>query len=129
MPKRKAGRPKGTTGKKISGKGCRAKGHSFERWVAESLRKVFPEAKRHLEYHARDADGRDIENTGAYLFQCKRNRKYASLSAIKEIQICPIEGGIPVLVTKGDNEQPLACLPYSEFLRLLALEKKLTRAS
>jgi len=122
MKKNKAGRPKGT-GKKLSGKGCRTKGHSFERWVAETLRKIFPDAKRHLEYHARDADGRDIEHTGAYLFQCKRNRKYSSLSAIKEIQVCPIEGGIPVLITKGDNEEPLACLPYDHFLKLLALEK------
>lgn len=121
--KKKPGRPKGT-GKKLSGKGCRTKGHSFERWVAETLRKIFPDAKRHLEYHSRDADGRDIEHTGQYLIQCKRNRKYASLSAIKEIQICPIEGGIPVLVTKGDSLEPLACLPYSHFLKLIALERQ-----
>jgi len=120
--KAKAGRPKGT-GKKISGKGCRTKGHSFERWVSEQLRKVFPDAKRHLEYQAREADGRDIDNTGSYLFQCKRNRKYASLSKIKEVQIDPIEGGVPVLVTKGDNEEPLACLPFSHFVKLLAIEK------
>lgn len=118
----KRGRPKGS-GKKLSGRGCRTKGHSFERWVAETLRKVFPDAKRHLEYQSREANGCDIDNTGAYLFQCKRNKKYASLSAIQEIQICPIEGGIPVLVTKGDNLEPLACLPYSELLRLLRIEK------
>lgn len=119
---KKAGRPKGT-GRKLNGKGCRTKGHSFERWVAESLRHIFPDAKRHLEYQAREANGRDIDYTGDYLFQCKRGRRYAALSAIKEVQICPIDGGVPVLVTKGDNEQPLACLPFSDFLRLLKLEK------
>ncbi len=121
--KRKPGRPKGT-GKRISGKGCRTKGHSFERWVAAKVSKIFPDAKRHLEYHARDADGRDIENTGAYLIQCKRNRKYAPLSALKEIQIDPIDGGIPVLITKGDNEEPIACLPFDHFLRLAACYQK-----
>lgn len=120
--KKKLGRPKGT-GKKLSGKGCRTKGHSFERWVAETLRKIYPDAKRHLEYQAREADGRDIDHTGQYLIQCKRNKKYASLSAIKEIQIDPIECGVPVLITKGDNEEPLACLPYSHFLKLLRIEK------
>ncbi len=121
------GRPKGK-GKKISGKGCRTKGHSFERWVASTLSKIFPDAKRHLEYHARDADGRDVENTGNYLIQCKRGRRYAALSAIKEIQICPIEGGIPVLVTKGDFEEPLACIPYAHFLKLIAMERQKNKA-
>lgn len=116
----KKGKPKA---RRLNGKGCRAKGHAFERWVAESLRKIFPDAKRHLEYQAREANGCDIDNTGPYLFQCKRGRRYASLSAIEEIQICPIEGGIPVLVTKGDHKEPLVCLPYKHFLRLLALEK------
>ncbi len=106
----------------ISAKGCRAKGHGFEREVAQALRKVFPEARRQLEYHSADAKGVDIMNTGEYLFQCKRNRKYASLSALKEIQICPIEGGTPVLVTKGDGLEPMACLPFSKFLALIRKE-------
>ena len=107
--------------KKLNGRGCRAKGHGFERWVAQELRKIFPEARRHLEYHARDANGVDIVNTAPYLFQCKRGKKYSSLSAIGEVQICPIEGGIPVLVTKGDNTEPLACLPFEHFKKLLTL--------
>lgn len=119
----KAGRPKGT-GKKLNGKGCRQKGHDFERWTAEQFRKVFPEARRHLEYQMGEALGRDIANTGDYLVQCKRGKKYASLSALKEIQICPIEGGIPVLVTKGDHSEPVACLPLEHFLKLLGIERK-----
>lgn len=106
-------------GRKIFGRGCRTKGHSFERWVANELKKVFPEARRHLEYQMGEALGRDIANTGDYLFQCKRNKKYCSIKAIKEIQICPIEGGVPVLVTKGDGEEPLAVLPFRELVKLL----------
>ena len=106
-------------GRTISKRGCRKKGHDFERWVANELKKVFPEARRHLEYQMGEALGKDIANCGNYLIQCKRNRKYASVKAIKEIQVCPIEGGVPVLVTKGDGQEPLAILPFSEFLKLI----------
>ena len=101
------------------GKMQRRKGHAFERWVANQLKKIFPEARRHLEYQASEAIGVDVANTGKFKVQCKRGRKYSPLSAIKEIQICPFEGGVPVLVTQGDFEEPLAVLPFSEFLDLL----------
>lgn len=110
--------------KKLSGRGCRNKGHSFERFVANEFKKIFPDAKRQLEYQEDEAKGIDIANTGKYLIQCKRNRKYCSLNKIKEVEVDPIEGGIPVLVTKGDNEEPLACLSLEHFLELLKLEKK-----
>lgn len=102
----------------------RTKGHSFERWTASKLRKIYPNARRHLEYQMGEANGRDIANTGAFLFQCKRGRKYANPNKIQEIQIDPIEGGTPVLVTKGDNAEPLACLPFDVFLKMLALYER-----
>jgi len=120
----KRGRPKGS-GKKISGKGCRTKGHAFERWCAIQFQKVFPLAKRHLEYQMEEVQGIDLDNTGEYKVQCKRGKRYSSLSSIKEVQLCPIDGGVPVLVTKGDHETPLACLPLSDFLKLLQAEKEL----
>src|SRR5690606_25493463 len=109
--------------KRLSGKGCRAKGHSFERWVAKKLRKVFPKARRHLEYQQSQAQGIDIDETGIYRIQCKRGRRYAPLTKIEEIQLCPIEGGIPVLVTKADNKEPIACLPFDHFLHLVKNQK------
>lgn len=101
------------------GKLSRTKGHSFERWVANKMKKIFPEARRHLEYQDAEAFGVDIANTGIYKIQCKRGKRYASLSAIEEIQIDPIDGGIPLLVTKGDNKEPLVCLPFEHFLHLI----------
>lgn len=101
------------------GKLSRTKGHAFERWVAIQLRKVFPEAKRQLEYQISDCVGVDLANTGDYKIQCKREKKYSSVVAIEEVQICPIHGGIPVLITKGDGKEPLAVLPFTEFVRLL----------
>lgn len=109
--------------KKLGGRGARRKGHAFERWVAKKLRGVFPGAKRHLEYQADEALGVDIDGSGVYKIQCKRGRRYAPLSAIDEVQLCPIEGGIKILVTKGDNTEPLAALPFEHFLHLLKNQK------
>lgn len=100
---------------------ARRKGHSFEREVAILLRKYFPEAKRHLEYQACEAKGIDLDNTGILRVQCKRGRKYASITAIEEVQIDPIEGGIPLLVTKGDGKPIVACLYLEDLLRIIKL--------
>jgi hypothetical protein len=100
------------------GKLSRQKGLSFERWVAIKLRRIFPEARRQLEYHARDARGIDLQETGRFRFQCKRGRKYSPVTAIAEIQ-CNRLFEIPVLVTQGDHAEPLAVLPFDEFLALL----------
>lgn len=103
----------------LSGKSCRQKGHSFERWVAQRFREVYKDAKRHLEYQASEANGVDVVNVGPYLVQCKRNRGYAAINKIKEIKVDPIEGGVPILITKGDNEEPLVVFSFEHFLELL----------
>lgn len=105
--------------KKLSGRGCRRKGHQFERDVALLFRTIFPEAKRHLETRRSDVTGVDLDHTGIFRIQCKRGKNYAPLSKIFEVQIDPMEGGVPVLVTKGDELEPLAALPLSDFLTIL----------
>jgi hypothetical protein len=107
----------------MGGSWSRTKGHSFERWVANQFKKIFPDARRHLEYQMSEAFGVDVVNCGEYRIQCKRNKKYSSISAIKEIKLCPIEGGIPILVTKGDNLEPLVVLPFDHFLHLVKHQK------
>lgn len=100
----------------------RQKGHDFERWVAKRLRKIFPKARRHLEYHGIDSEaGIDLVDTGEFLIQCKRLKRYASITAIKEVRVDPIEGGIPVLVTQANREEPMAVLPFEDFVRLMEL--------
>lgn len=112
-------------GVKKMGKLSRTKGHSFERWVAQKLRKHFPKARRHLEYQDMEANGIDLVETGCFKIQCKRGKKYSSLTAIKEIQTCPVSGDVPLLVTKGDNEAPLVAMHFEDFLLLLSRLKKL----
>lgn len=100
------------------GKSQRTKGHSFERWVAKAMRKVFPGARRQLEYHADDCNGVDIADTGPFRVQCKAYANYAPISKIKEVQHDPA-WEIPVLVTKGDFEQPMAVIPFEDFMFLV----------
>jgi len=99
------------------GKGQRVKGHGFERWVANQLKQVFPDAKRHLEFQGTEARGFDLDNTGQYHIQCKAYRGYAPISKIQEVH--PEDGFTPVLVTKGDYLEPMAVLPLSAFIELL----------
>jgi len=110
--------------KKRLGKLSRRKGHQFERETATALRLVFPKARRHLEYQDAEANGCDLVETGAYKFQCKRGRKYASITAIEEVQTSWL-GEVPVLVTQADNKKPMAVIPFDCLVALLACEKKL----
>lgn len=110
--------------KKRSKSYSRSKGHDFERWCAVQFRKLFPDARRQLEYHADDAKGVDLQGTAPYLVQCKAYNQYAPITCLTEIQVCPIEGGIPVLVTKGDSLPPVAVLSLEDFLSLVRDAKR-----
>ncbi len=109
----------------MGGTWSRNKGLAFERWVANQFKAegIFPDAKRHLENQAQEAKGYDLDNTGIYRIQCKRYKKYAPLTAIEEVQL-QAEGEVQVLVTKPDNKEAMACLPFTEFLRLLKIAKE-----
>lgn len=100
------------------GKLARRKGHQFEREVAIAFRKIFPDARRHLEYQDAEANGVDLVETGHFKIQCKRGRKYASITAIEEIECDAWLGDIPVLVTQGDDKPPVVVMPLEDFLRL-----------
>lgn len=101
------------------GKMSRTKGHGFERAVAIELRKVFPNAKRQLEYQIDDCIGVDIANTGKFKIQCKKLRKYASVNTINEVQCAKELGDVPILVTAADNAPWVAILHFDDLLRLI----------
>ena len=101
------------------GKWQREKGISFERWAANRLRGLFEKSKRHLEYADREGDaerGIDVE-AGPLRIQCKRNKKYCSVSKLEEV-ICS-KKYIPALITKGDRKDPVICLYLDDFIKLM----------
>lgn len=94
----------------------RKKGHDFEREVCNSLRHIFPNVERSQEGSSLDQNGVDIQSTNPFLFQCKRNRGYASVNTINEIKI---KDGIPVLLTRADKCKAMAVLPFSDLINLI----------
>lgn len=102
----------------------REKGHNFERKTAEQFRRVFPEAKRHLEYQTSAAAlGIDLTGTGDYRVQCKRTALYVNPSRIFEIRI-DSENVTPILVTKADRQPTLAVLPFEKLMELIEFHEK-----
>lgn len=104
----------------MGGKHSRNKGAGFERWVARKFKAIFPNVRRHLEFQREEAAlGIDLVHLGRYRVQCKALARYAPITCINEVKIDPIEGGCPVLITKGDRLEPMVVLPFDEFLWLL----------
>lgn len=94
----------------------RAKGHGFERKIAETFRRIgWAKAERKLEYQFSQATGVDLKNTEPFLIQCKSKREYVPLNTILEIQ----GQGIPLLITKGDRKHPIAALYLHDLLPIL----------
>lgn len=104
---------------KSPGRHARNKGYGFERWVANALKGLYPEARRQLEYHENDCKGIDLANTGPFKIQCKKLRKYARIVMIEEVVCDSVFGDIPVLITAADNKPAMAVLPLTEFIRLV----------
>lgn len=103
------------------------KGKNFEREIARDLQKVFPNARRWFEYHAADANGVDLQNTGRFRFQCKFTKDYVPLNTICEVQCDEQLGDVPVLVAKANDKRILATLPWEDFLTLLRKAEKPNR--
>lgn len=103
-----------------TGKSARVKGHSFERKVAREFRELgFPNARRHLEYQAEEAShGQDISGTYPFLVQCKATKQYAPITAIH--QIADQKDQYKILVTKGDNLEPMAVMAWSDLKEILS---------
>lgn len=100
----------------MSGRKSRTKGHGYEREIAKKFREFFPDARRKLEYQAMVIDGTDIEECGPFAIQCKRYKKYVSLSKIEEITA---KGKINLLVTKGDHKPDLVAMKLEDFFKIL----------
>jgi len=101
--------------KKVNGT---KKGKQFERDVANALGHIFPEAERNLEYQASNCVGVDLNGTDIFRIQCKNYQAYASISKINEIRD-EDPNHIPVLVTKGVRQKPMAVLPFEKFVLML----------
>lgn len=101
--------------KKINGN---KKGKAFENYLAGEVRHIFPNAGRMLEFQSGNNIGTDLQDTGDFRFQCKAYASYAPLTKIKEVMTTS-DVEIPVLVTKGNNQPPIAAVYLIDFIDLL----------
>lgn len=110
----------------MGGRTNRRKGHSFEREIAEQFRSVgFSKARRQLEYHEEDCNGVDLMGTEPFYIQTKKTKKYVPISTISEVKCDRAFGDIPVLIAAGNNQEPMAVLPLSDFMELAKMKKTL----
>lgn len=96
------------------------KGKAFERYLSTAIRHIFPNVGRMLEFQTGSNIGTDLQDTGVFRFQCKAYANYAPLTKIKEVSIMSDEE-IPVLVTKGNHQPPIAALYLVDFISLLEM--------
>lgn len=102
------------------GRYCRQRGHSFEREVANIFKaNGFPKAKRKLEYQKDECIGIDLQGTEPFAIQIKRNKGYAPVNKIFEIDENSMKRYIPLLITKADNQPIMAVLPLADLLSII----------
>lgn len=104
------------------GKASRAKGHGYERDVANYLKPIYPNAKRGLQ--GRDgAEACDVEGTPLFI-ECKRHRKITGPLALYR-KACEDAASDPeqrpaVMVLKEDGGPEVALVPLELLVGLLA---------
>lgn len=109
----------------LSARGRREKGHAFECAMAQEFQElgfdcITTRAAKGGNWCASD-NGIDLCGTEPFKIQCKRFKDWAPISCIEEIQCDPDDGSIPLLLTKKDQGEVMAVLPFSELKKLIRL--------
>lgn len=99
----------------------RRRGHDFERWVSNFLKKFFPYSKRHLEYQIQECKGVDLDNTEPFAIQCKRRRDIKVYNWLEEVKD---KTAIPILIAKADRKEPII-VGYLDDLAHMIFDPKL----
>jgi hypothetical protein len=104
------------------GKMSRTKGHNFERFTANLLKTVFPDARRGLQYRA--PDEADVEGT-PFRIECKRLARVnsadvlAALMQVKRDAEAYKDDRPCVVVTKADRREPLVHMTLDTLLTVV----------
>lgn len=91
----------------------------FERTVAEKMRTVFPNAKRHLEFQSQEAKGVDLDHTGPFQVQCKALHASPNVPKVFSEFTDLSQEQIPVIAFKVDGKGTYMAFRFDDALRLM----------
>lgn len=104
--------------KATTGKGRRAKGHGYERTVANYLKPIYPDAKRGLQSRGGGVEVPDVDGTPLYV-ECKRKKTVSGILAAFYRAQAESDGRPAVVVAKEDDRPEVAIVPLELLLGLL----------
>lgn len=105
----------------MNGRKSRNKGATFERWLANVLKRIWPGAKRGIGQTRSAGEVADVEGTD-YWVEAKRHKRCNIRAAWR--QACEATDGRPVLVvTKDDFAEPLVTMSLDRYLLLEAMNQ------
>jgi hypothetical protein len=95
------------------------KGKTFEREVANSLKPLFPGAKRGIGQARSASEVADVTGVPLFWIECKRYQKPVAIKQAMK-QACDAadqdgSGKLPVVVSREDHEKALATMLYDDW--------------
>lgn len=95
----------------------RTKGATFERWLANVLRKLWPLAKRGIGQARSAGEVADVEGT-PYWVEAKHHKVVNIRAAMRQAMEAS-DGRRPIVVSKCNNEEPLVTMTLDDWVELV----------
>ena len=114
MPNKKVNKP---AKKSLSGRGCRIKGHAFERAVAKIFREIYGEEVRRGYQTRSGAEAPDVDGTPFWI-ECKRGKRTNPKAALRQALEAKDERP-PIAICKDDRQDIVVMLLLDDFLDIL----------
>ena len=114
MPNKKGNN---TTKKRLSGRGCRIKGHAFERDVAKIFRSLYGDGVKRGYQTRSGTEAPDVDGTPFWI-ECKRGKRTNPKAALKQALEAKDERP-PIAICKDDRQDIVVMLLLEDFLDIL----------
>jgi len=101
----------------MSGKSSRTKGHDFERLISNTLKALWPGAKRGLQTQSSPLKPPDVDGTPFYI-ECKKGKRTNIKAALAQATL-NTDGRPPVAITRDDRKDILVTLKLKDFIDIV----------
>src|SRR5690606_40442438 len=97
------------------------KGATFERWVANQLKQLWPEARRGVGQARAGSEVPDVSHTPFWIEA--KHRKKCSIPAAYRQAVEATDGRPVLVITKEDRAEPLVTMTLADWLQWTKTEK------